>query len=62
MVDDQCPDMSEIDALKATQKGQYRYGADADWGVLEGGTYLRNLANTIEPSMCGGDAALCQII
>ena len=43
MADDRCPDMSKIDALKATQKGQYRYGADANWGVLEGGTYLRNL-------------------
>jgi len=26
------------------------------WGV-----YWRHLANTTEPSMCGGDAALCQI-
>jgi len=30
-------------------------------GVLDGGAYCRNLANTIEPSVCGGDAALCQI-
>jgi len=25
------------------------------------GAHWRHLANTIEPSMCGGDAALCQI-
>jgi len=25
------------------------------------GTYWRSLANTIEPSDCGGDAALCQV-
>ena len=25
------------------------------------GAYWRNLANTTEPSMCGGDAASCQI-
>ena len=29
--------------------------------VLDGGAHWRNLANTIEPSMCGGDAALRQI-
>ena len=28
---------------------------------LEVSTHWRNLANTIEPSVCGGDAALCQI-
>jgi len=25
------------------------------------GSYWRHLANTFEPSVCGGDAALCQI-
>jgi len=25
------------------------------------GAYWRNVMNTIEPSVCGGDAALCQI-
>jgi len=29
--------------------------------VLDGGTHWRHLANTIEPSLCSGDAALCQI-
>jgi len=29
--------------------------------VLYGGAHWRNLANAIEPFMCGGDAAFCQI-
>jgi len=29
--------------------------------VLRGGAHGRHLANTTEPSMCGGDAACCQI-
>jgi len=29
--------------------------------VLDGGTHWHNQANTIEPSVCGGDAALYQI-
>jgi len=36
--------------------GQHRYGADVDVGA-----HWRHLANTTELSMCGGDAALCQI-
>jgi len=28
----------------------------------DGSAYWCNLANTIEPSMCGGDVAFCQII
>jgi len=28
-----CP---KVDILKATQQWQHRYGADADWGVLDG--------------------------
>jgi len=28
---------------------------------LGGGAHWRNLANTTEPSMCGDDAACCQI-
>jgi len=39
-----------------------RYGADPDWGVLDGGAHSRHLANTIAPSVCGGDAALSQIL
>jgi len=41
---------------KRFSRRQNRYGVDADWDA-----YWRNLANTIESSMCGGDAALCQI-
>jgi len=33
----------------------------AQGNVLGGGAHWRNLLNTISPSMCGGDAALCQI-
>ena len=29
--------------------------------LLDGGAHWRNLANTIGPSVCGGDVALCQI-
>jgi len=29
--------------------------------VFGGGAHWRNLANTIEPSVCGGDVACCQI-
>jgi len=29
--------------------------------ALGGGVLWRNLANTMEPSICGGDAAFCQI-
>jgi len=42
--------------LKRLGMGQNQYGADADWGVLDGGARWCNLANMIEPSMWGGDA------
>jgi len=29
--------------------------------LLGGGAHWRHLLNTIKPSMCGGDAAFCQI-
>jgi len=29
--------------------------------VLNRDAHWRNLVNTIEPSVCGGDAALCQL-
>ena len=31
------------------------------FGFLYMGAHWRHLANTIEPSVCGGDAVLCQI-
>ena len=43
---------------KRLSRRQYRYGVDADWVVLDGGTHWRNLANTTEPSACSGDAVL----
>jgi len=46
---------------KRLSRGQNRYGADVDWGVLNGDAHWRHLANIIEPLVCGGDAALCQI-
>jgi len=30
--------------------------------VLDAGARWRHMTNTIEPSMCGGDAALCQLL
>jgi len=38
--------------------GQHRYGMDANWGVLDGGANWRNLTNTTELSVYGGDAAV----
>jgi len=34
---------------------------DADWDVLDGSAHWYHLANATEPSVCVGDAALCQI-
>jgi len=44
---------------KRLGRGQHRYGANTDWGVLGGSAHWHNLANTIEPYVCGSDAALC---
>jgi len=57
-----CPILA-VDVVKATQE-QQRYGANADWivGLLYGGAHWRHLADTIEPSICVGYAALCQKI
>jgi len=56
MAEGQCPAMSAVDILKATQQGPEPVRRQCWWGG-----YWRNLANTIEPSVCGGDVALCQI-
>jgi len=47
--------------LKRLSRRQHWYGADADWGVLKRGAHWRHQANTIEPYVCGGVAALCQM-
>jgi len=36
-------------------------GAGPENHVLHGSAHWYNLANTIEPFVCGGDAVLCQI-
>jgi len=54
-----CQDMSIYS--KWLSRGQNRHGVHADWGVLDGGTHWRHLANTTEPSVNGGDPALCRI-
>ena len=36
-------------------------GSRVGYHVSHGGTHWCHLANTTEPSMCGSDAALCQI-
>jgi len=46
----------DIGLFKVTWQLTELYGANAD-----GDAYWRNLANTIKPSMCGSDAAFCQI-
>jgi len=56
MADGRCPDKFAVDILKATQLGTEPVSCGCRWGV-----YWRNLASTTEPSVCGGDAALCQI-
>jgi len=45
-----------VDILKATQQAAEPVRCRCRWGA-----YWRHLSNTIEPSVCGGDAALCKI-
>ena len=52
---------SVVDRLKATQQRVKQHGVNADWGILDGDAHWCQLANTTQPSMCNGDAALCQI-
>jgi len=57
MADSRCPNISAADILEATQqRTEPVCSANADAVA-----YFRHLANTIEPPMCGGDAAFCQI-
>jgi len=56
MVDGRWQDKSAVDILKATQQGTEPVRCECQWGA-----YWHNLAKTIEPSVCGGHAALCQI-
>jgi len=43
-----CP---AVDNSKRLSRGQHRYGADADWAVIDG-VHISYLANTNEPSVC----------
>jgi len=45
---------------KRLSRWQQRYGADADWRVLDGVT-LTSRGKKIEPPVCGSNAALCHI-
>jgi len=40
-----------------TRQGQHRYGADADWDVLDWvhNAHWRHLANMLKLSVCGGN-------
>ena len=46
---------------KRLGRGQHQYGADVD-GLYYMGTYLRHMANTIEPSLCDGDAVFIKLL
>ena len=52
---------SVVDILKATQQGVKQHGVNAGWATLDGDAHWCQLANTTQPTMCNGDAALRQI-
>ena len=54
------PNMS-VDILKATQQGAEPVRCGCRLGCTGWEAHWRHLANTIEPHVCGGDAACCQI-
>jgi len=55
-----------VNCAKTAEPVEMSYGMWTQVGrrkhVLGGAAHWRHLANTIEPSMFGGDAALCQIV
>jgi len=53
--------MSAIDMLKAIRQDTAPVQCGCRLGCTIWGAYWRNLVNTIERSVCSGDAALCQI-
>ena len=53
-----CP---AVDILKATQQGAAPVKCGCRLGRTRWSAHWRNLANRAEPSLCGGDAALCQM-
>jgi len=50
-----------VNIHKASQQGAAPVRCGCRLGRTRRGSHWRNLVNTIEPSVCGGDAALCQI-
>jgi len=57
-----CRTCPVVDILKATQQGAAPVQCGCRLGWTRRGAHWRHLANTIEPSVCGGDATLCQIL
>jgi len=53
-----CP---AVGIFKVTQQGAELVQCGCRLGVPDSGAHWRHLTNTIERSVCGGDAALCQI-
>jgi len=53
-----CP---AVGILKVTQQGLEPVRCGCRFGCARWDAHWRHLANTTEPSVCGGDAALCQI-
>ena len=59
-----CPSVTIVTAAKTAEPIEMPFGLYTRVGpkhVLNEGAHWRRLANTSEPSMCGGDAAFCQI-
>jgi len=56
-----CPDMCNSQYTHSDSAGGRNGLVCMPIGVYYMGAHWRHLVNTMEPSMCGGDAALCQI-
>jgi len=50
-----------VNCAKTAEPTEMSFGLWTRVGWRKHGSHWRHLANTIEPSMCGSDAALCQI-
>ena len=51
-----------VDVLKVTRQGAAPIRCGCPLGCIGRGARWRNVANTNEPFMRGGDAALCQLL
>jgi len=56
-----CPDMADRWYTQSDSAGGSTGMVRMPIGCTSCGAHWRNLANTSEPSVCGSDAALCQI-